>query len=88
VIPALKRIFRKFHHVKVEENSYKNEMSIANRDTTINTPIQILSNLLSDNMTIAEPILEDISVELIKYIKFFYTQETTNEVEAIRKLKR
>ena len=33
---------------------------------TINTPIQIFSNLLADNnMSIAEPILSEISVDLI-----------------------
>lgn len=39
---------------------------------TINTPIQIMINLLSDNMTIAEAILESISVDLITYIRHFY----------------
>lgn len=39
---------------------------------TINTPIQIMINLLSDNMQLAEPILSVISVDLLNYIRYFY----------------
>jgi hypothetical protein len=39
---------------------------------TINTPIQIMINLLSDNMSLAEPILSVISVDLLNYIRYFY----------------
>ena len=49
------------------------------------TPIQILNNLLLDNMTIAEPILEEISVDLIKYIQYFYVIEVP-EVKDLKKL--
>lgn len=50
-----------------------NELGIQERNLwTINTPIQIMINLLSDNMTIAEAILESISVDLIIYIRHFY----------------
>ena len=50
-----------------------NELGIQERNLwTMNTPIQIMINLLSDNMTIAEAILESISVDLIIYIRHFY----------------
>ena len=35
-------------------------------------PILILQTLLNDNGQIIEPVLEQISVDLIKYIKFFF----------------
>ena len=39
---------------------------------TINTPIQIFSNLLADNnISIAEPILYEISVDLVRYIRHY-----------------
>lgn len=37
-------------------------------------------NLLSDNLqTIAEPILTEISVDLIKYIKYFYKPDDQSD---------
>jgi hypothetical protein len=41
---------------------------------TVYTPIQIMLNLFGDNETIAEPVLEDISVDLIKYIRHYYIE--------------
>lgn len=35
-------------------------------------PILILQTLLNDNNVIIEPVLESISVDLIKYIKKYY----------------
>lgn len=42
-------------------------------------------NLFSDNLYIAEPILEDISVDLIKYILHYYESELSPE--SMKKLK-
>jgi len=59
--------------VETDQKVIINELGIQERNLwTINTPIQIMINLLSDNMTIAEAILESISVDLIIYIRHFY----------------
>ena len=39
-----------------------------------NQPILILQTLLNDNVMIVEPILEKISVDLIKFIKLYYSE--------------
>ena len=47
---------------------------------TISTPILIFMNLVSDNLpTIAEPILTEISVDLIKYIQHFYKPDEQSD---------
>ena len=77
VNPALKTIFRKFYKVQTDSKITINDQGVQVKDLwTISTPILIFMNLLSDNLqTIAEPILSEISVDLIKYIQHFYKPE-------------
>lgn len=46
---------------------------------TLNTPIQIMINLLSDNTAIMEPILSKISVDLLNYIRHFYKDDLDSQ---------
>ena len=41
-------------------------------------------NLFGDNDTIAEPVLEDISVDLIKYIRHYYIEVQPEESVKIK----
>jgi hypothetical protein len=58
-----------------------NEMGMhtAQSKTSFLTPITIIRSLFSDNF-IAEPILEEISVDLIKYIKYYYSSLSTGKL--------
>ena len=80
VIPALKRIFAKFLNVKTDQKIVINQMGIQERSLwTLNTPIQIMINLLSDNTAIMEPILSKISVDLLNYIRHFYKDDLDSQ---------
>lgn len=72
VIEALKRILVKFHSFQEQqkEEIFQNDGGVQTTQsrTSILTPITIIRSLFNDNF-IAEPILEEISVDLIRYIK-------------------
>lgn len=88
VNPALQRIFRKFYKVKTEQKVIINDLGIQERSLwTINTPIQIMINLLSDNMSLAEPILSVISVDLLSYVRHFYAVDQAVDNGSLDKFK-
>jgi len=44
-------------------------------------------NLLSDNMSLAEPILSVISVDLLNYIRYFYSTDQAVDSGSLEKFK-
>ena len=65
LVPALQCMFHKFM-----DKSFLN--SVQGASMSHNQPILILQTLLNDNVTIVEPILVRISVDLIKFIKMHH----------------
>lgn len=59
-----------------------NEMGMhtAQSKTSFLTPITIIRSLFNDNF-VAEPILEEISVDLIKYIRHYYSTLSAGKLE-------
>lgn len=87
VTSALKTILWKFTSVKTDQKVVINRMGIQERSLwTINTPIQIMINLLSDNSAIMEPILSAISVDLLNYIRYF-SKENQIDTQTVEKFK-
>lgn len=80
--PALKTIFTKFYNLsnEIERNGDDDEQQQVLY--TQCTPIFIVKNLLNENLkTIARPILEEISVDLIKFIRHYYKPESDEEID-------
>lgn len=66
LVPALQCMFHKFMDKQFLSSMQGSTMSH-------NQPILILQTLLNDNVTIVEPILVRISVDLIKFIKMHHS---------------
>lgn len=71
LVPALKCLLKKFLD-KQELGKYVVKEKTAMWQFPHNIPIHIMMTLFSDNNSIIEPILLNISVELIHYIKHYY----------------
>ena len=72
-IPALSQIFQRFYSVQLKQDVTINEKGQQEKNLmTVNLPIQTLIFLLQDNSVSTRPILNSISVELVKYVRHFY----------------
>lgn len=76
IVPVIKRILLKFLNFQEEEKeeTLSTEMFARNLTPTLNTPIVMLMNLFGDNLVIAELIIEEISTDLIRYIRHYYIE--------------
>ena len=75
VVPALKRIFKRFHHVTIKQKSGFATFGAGAHSFDQNTPIEILCTLLSGCEQLREPVLQEIAVELIEYLQYFFTSD-------------
>ncbi|CDW85800.1 n-terminal domain-containing protein [Stylonychia lemnae] len=79
LVPALQCMFLKFTDAKSVSLSHMQQHSSGqggqnSNQLNHNQPILILQTLLNDNVMIVEPILVKISVDLIKFIKLYYSE--------------
>jgi hypothetical protein len=72
VVPALKRILKRFHHVTIKQKSGFATFGAGAHSFDQNTPMEILCTLFSGCEQLKEPVLQEIAVELIEYLQYFF----------------
>ena len=71
----MKRIFQRFKHVTIQQKSGFVTFEKHGHRFDQHTPIEILGHILSDNMQLAEPVLEEVAIDLMEYLQYYFNPD-------------